>query len=842
MTSIITPIIKIIYDACHSIYMHLPHLAQTPSTSTPAFVDTSKLSPKQFRSKLLHLMMAKTSFYRTSHQVMQLIEKQLPESTREFDAFLCFHQEKLQKIREKGWLELKTNPATGGDRMKMNVQKGGLSMENFRVTFLNKTIGLVQDILRSTGCEQVGRHDAFGTDGYNSDIDTNFMPPKDMPEEMQMMEKNLIDIICFSKLGGFSGDKLDIESYIEHPSSVYGTGNPNFFFTKEGKQGFSRVEANMYFLQMRRTFKANIEGWVNFKKIQLERAFSPDYCEALAHIFVDVDTFEDNVTDDINRVMIKHSMMYPKGEENNMSRELLHEACEKIKAVIPNADKAATMSYKSSRLIKLSKQMENDKIKLKKLEPQLVQLGAILSNQALPPQLREEYTQELLGLEQEADQIKIRILMRAGLRLAYFPEGYVTHGAFQVICEREQGQRYQQTTGNALKQIELQRRLGPLEALRSIREEEQIKAIRPGLHYSRSEKTPPTHQEMISALNENLSMYINHFNHKAESSTPQESVIANSKYTERTVKMGMQLISQLYRTMAQKGVIPHCKEIEKECQEIYFITSELEKCKRQVILNYTATKELLLQRFEEKRIIGDNNKMIAAVVNVIRQNTTASLEDKNKFNLKLDAAEENEKKDVDDQDEKIKLEDVLEEARQHPKFKEDIEAVEKQTKLLNDAIAVKNKPELKRVIEKILKMGEPGGKFSKEKTLLPEDKLLILRAELAELPFIQPVYDTGITSILQARCGFPGVLKYMGYKEPIEMPEGLIKKQHKKALEITLDKLNLSSAENIEKFNQRILDLTINISNLCLQHGVGYLPGKERDQDFSLINLWQQAE
>lgn len=282
--------------------------------------------------------------------------------------FCANYEEKSNAVRKQGWDKLKKNynMTTKGD--------DGLTMEEFRAEAICHVSKLCLTVMKKLGFTSPGRHIASGTSGWKSDIDTVFFAPNDMPETVQIMEKLLFDAIFLEKFKGLPGQLFDIESYLNHAGSAFDTGFR--MKTDKGKERFSRLEFTASSLQMlRQTGGPESKDWIAYRTQLLDSAVTEDLRQAMKEIFADIEEFQKDVQNGIQKQIVKESGNVNEGVEETMSEEKLNKCCEQILKENPISEKLATMSYKTKRLIKVSEKMDECKAEISKLDSEIRSLG-----------------------------------------------------------------------------------------------------------------------------------------------------------------------------------------------------------------------------------------------------------------------------------------------------------------------------------------------------------------------------------------------------------------------------------------------------------------------------------
>ncbi|MCE5294621.1 MAG: hypothetical protein LLF94_08420 [Chlamydiales bacterium] len=148
-------------------------------------------------------------------KALETVWKQHPKLHQTITDFKNKFPWHIQQMQQSGWKQLKADYGN-----KMSVAYNGCSFQNFR----NHANIFIDNLTCQVG-KELGLSDArwvaFGTIGYNSDVDTNVKlacTPVDIDETA--FYKTLRDVVHYATFQGFSGPQLDTESYMPHAGEI----------------------------------------------------------------------------------------------------------------------------------------------------------------------------------------------------------------------------------------------------------------------------------------------------------------------------------------------------------------------------------------------------------------------------------------------------------------------------------------------------------------------------------------------------------------------------------------------------------------------------------------------
>ena len=130
------------------------------------------------------------SFEEKANELVSLLEKLCPEEAAKLRSLITEHKEYLNQLSADGWKGVKQRYKSG-----MGKDANGYSMEQFRGETVQAVSDLCLAAMKKMGYNPPGKFSATGTPGWDSDIDTVFLPPAGMPEKVQIMGKLLFDTI-----------------------------------------------------------------------------------------------------------------------------------------------------------------------------------------------------------------------------------------------------------------------------------------------------------------------------------------------------------------------------------------------------------------------------------------------------------------------------------------------------------------------------------------------------------------------------------------------------------------------------------------------------------------------
>ena len=131
----------------------------------------------------------------------------------ESSAFAARHVDKLTELREHGgWVRCKSSWSPEERREYGRLRDGAIA----------SVLTACKTIMQSIGYGDTGKTSVFGTAGVDSDIDINFIPPREMSETDQALFKVLFDAISAAAFGDEISRLLDTSFYLAHPATREG--------------------------------------------------------------------------------------------------------------------------------------------------------------------------------------------------------------------------------------------------------------------------------------------------------------------------------------------------------------------------------------------------------------------------------------------------------------------------------------------------------------------------------------------------------------------------------------------------------------------------------------------
>lgn len=780
--------------------------ALSPTPAKEAVGQQLRLSPAEYRAEVRNLMNTPGSFAEKSRLLVQLASQQNPEGAKELQAFREKHADKLEELHEKGgWKGLKNTVANDLPKKE--------SYEAFRkeaVEILTKfSVAVVKDM----GYEKPGGHAAGGTPGFDSDIDTVYdTKGADIPQAVQVAEKMMFDSVAYHTLGGLSGKMIDTESYLAHPGIESQTSGK--MISPMGKAAYTRLELSLSAMQMFRSKGSDPESadWKAYKQAQLlmaeepdqrmTMAEEPDQRMTLAAIFRDIETFEKSVETDVKKQVLSDYGV-PLQADKKITEKEINKAYDRLmKEVNPEGKKEirqeiedkAMLSYRMSRLITLSDQIDTDKALLQKNRREIQSLRTNPVGASWPATLgsniskllfkssNEKYIQDL---EQRAEKLELSIATKSALRNRFFPEGYLTQGAFNTICINEKGQSQQRK----------------MEKVQSTSQEAYDTRELRQIFYKLNdyENRQASNEEIVGSQQENLSMYTGHFGIPENDEQARKMVVNASKYCDRTMSAGIVLLGRLEEKRVLLDGLEKVVEdpIKNRASQLAEKASELEKCKRKVRFSNAAAKELLGSHL--KVLHPEKSTEIDSIVENLLKEREALAEEESltptdKLGLFLDYLEAKGLTKV-----------VLIDKDGTPWGAEELETMEKELATMEDSG----------------------------------------RERVRSLDLRPAADDAELHTILQGIVGYP-VIEKRTLKEggTQDIPNNPLLEMHGRATQITLEALDLNTKDDIDSFNEDVQDCTNQILTQCFQGGLIQKPVADAAALFDSVCLtsnWKKA-
>ncbi len=500
----------------------------------------------------------KISYIEKTYNIARFLEKHCHLEYKKLNDLIQDHPTIVNELKENSWIGLKN---VLKDAMASE-PKDHSTIEHFRNELIQAVKHLCLATMREIGFDPPGQYSSYGTAGWNSDIDTSYsaLPEKQIPEKIKILQKLMFDAIFYAKFEKSSGYMFDTECYIAHAGFVYNTEKA--IETREGKQLYSNLELNGAALQL--LMQTSEEEWTSLTNELISYA-GEEFEVPLSIAFCQIKQLDIAIDEEIAKIQTE------KG--------------------IP--EEFAIMELKTNALLEISEAMDfaND------------QLFLIDNNikKFLSSSHREE--DQLSTLKIQRDHLHLRIANLDLLRNRFFDEGYISQGAYRKVCETRGGQKYQRKIETYQGKIrELFEKDGSLKSLSKVKPE-----------FSMEQQSESSILQNIISAFENLAMYLGHFRHSLDGSNDldvlQNSIISNSKYSERILSNALDAIEQI-------EINKHEAELNEKLSSCHFISSELEKVKRKNVLNYATTKHLLIDALSKGKPEEDRETIKNAVENI----------------------------------------------------------------------------------------------------------------------------------------------------------------------------------------------------------------------------------
>lgn len=568
-----------------------PSTQSQPPSNKETEVSSNRNSADE-KSALTDALTKGSNYKEISSNAMNRVRQLAPNQMAKLASFKEQHSGMIAKLQnEGGWIGVKEQLK---DRMTTPQQDDPKSFEEFRNEAVNLTIEVCLETLKSLGFDPPGKHQASGTPGWDSDIDTPFFAPPGMPEEMQVVEKTLFDATMFEIFGTLPGRALDTESYLDHTAAAFKT--QDHISSEEGKQAFAYLEINASSLQtLRQLGGVDSPHWEQFKSQQLESC-PPESLETLEESFTNVETLQRDVDRGIETRMILENSDFDQEGVAGLTDQERADLSQSIQNEHPEAKTMATMSYKAMGLMGVSKQMDSCKDTIRSLEGKIKNLGK--QKQMLPNFLETEWGKGIKNAQSELEKNQIKLASLGLLRTSFFDEGYNTQGAFTKICFNAEGQIHQRAIENFRGDL--------LSARRSSIEDGSTLVIGrrgsiPPLKLGEGQRTQTNVQQNLSSMRENRAMYLGHFEHKVHSSdlppdqSAQKAFIATSKYSERMLSSGHAILEEIEEREPRYKNDEVFQSLKNETRETWQTSVHLEQVKRKNQLNVVCAKAALTE-------------------------------------------------------------------------------------------------------------------------------------------------------------------------------------------------------------------------------------------------------
>ncbi len=524
---------------------------------------------------------SETSFTEKVAQFMGFLEKYCQSDLLNLREIINSADRKglISELREcGGWKVLKASK-------RELMASGDPSLEKLRGEVVGMVVTLCMSVIKAIGFDPPGDHLATGTPGWDSDIDTVYLAPDGMPQNIRVLEKVMFDAIFYGALGGPPGTLFDTESYLAHAARTFQTEKQ--IVTGDGYAEYAFLELNAASFQFIMQYGSpDNPKWQAFKEAQI-RSVSPSLGLALSQSFTAVECVQRSILNGIKLQIIKdkgHAIPDEQGDIDDLVAQIKSEHSE--------AESLAIMNFKTGSLLSIGNQMQKSLDEISSLDGLLSQ--PYISSKATDLYMRQR---ELCHL---------RIATLSILRDRFFDEGYNSQGAFTKICFTSGGQIHQRGIEKFQKTL--------VKARRTDTPVHHLIAKGEGFVLGKAQKVKSsTLHDMISTL-ENLAMYKGHFAHAAgerghgevydELTGHSQALISQSKYSERVLSGALLVLEKVEAQISKiEGEFTsdilelkrQVKTIKDQLESVYFKAMELEKVKRKTQLNFTSSKYLLMK-------------------------------------------------------------------------------------------------------------------------------------------------------------------------------------------------------------------------------------------------------
>lgn len=518
------------------------------------------LSLESFKREMLELFEVEMNFKEKSERILELIVENIPDEFAKFYKFVSLHLDKIETISKKGWKGLK-GANSPRELMKSSSQPNDISYEDFRRQMVDEMNNLSIATLNAMGYPNL-KHNAFGTKGPDSDIDTVLEAPRTMPQEVQMMEKFLFDITCYQVFKDFPGKMLDSESYVQSLAKTMNT--EAMLSTETGQKGFSYLETLAAELQEYQRLSPYPGEWEKHKQNQFNiiQAHTKnnsnkkinEYNTSLNQVYKDIEEFEKDLL---------------KGFKSQLAKEGLN-----WDSASTEQRKLAEMSYKIPKLMRLSIQMDSN---------QEILRGLLVS-------LDKSSQSQKKVLQTQIDKMELEIAIFGMIRdRVACDEGYLTQGALLVtVLAGESAQVIQSRKDEIRGKLKNQYITG--EYPKSEGKRISFSLLKPAGN--------PTSLALASSIQENLYMYDGHTRalidgpKKAFYNTlkgRQEALLQHAKYAKRVGYGIKELLNILNDRLTKSNEENNKNQLElksriecslKKCSDFEKLTNNLLACKR----------------------------------------------------------------------------------------------------------------------------------------------------------------------------------------------------------------------------------------------------------------------
>ncbi|MEX1012117.1 MAG: hypothetical protein WD595_06555 [Waddliaceae bacterium] len=519
---------------------------------------------KELKKNITSILTGRSDFQSKSEALWKVIDSKLPHHTHALKAITEKHAGILDKLKAKTWLKLKATAEDG------NIKAQREDMTNFRDEIVEQMTTTCLGLLKEMGYDPPGEFSATGTVGWNSDIDTVFIAPNDMPLEIQVLTKTMFDLISHEALGGLPGPILDTESYVNHPGALLAT-EEKLSQSPKNQGELLKIEWTAIALQTLVQVGGDVKSsqWEKFKES------TPD--DWALTICKDAEEFITRIDNEITSAMfdqkgIDTSSISPK-EQMDIKGELTNDGSYQL----------ARLSYKMSALQKISQKIDTVTHSIKEKEKEILE--------------KRNINHPVDDLQSERDTLELKRAHLFTFVKFFEDEGYLTQGAFNKVCLKNEGQIHQSIV-KKYKDERMQQQLNTLPLNLQLRRKSSFSL---GVRQRRS----ASQLERLSSMLENHAMYQGHFkenmDHLNQSAT--QSLVTVSKYSHRILSSGLDLIRTFTESKKFNALQPRVKK--KFQKQIEILASakeragELEAVKRGKVISMNMTKHLLLERLNE---------------------------------------------------------------------------------------------------------------------------------------------------------------------------------------------------------------------------------------------------
>lgn len=699
---------------------------------------------------------------------------------------------------------------------------------------------------------QPGTWKAFGTPGFNSDIDNTYTPHPSLNESQKMLIKVVVDAmwadICGGETGTLSGPQADLETYLIHPGASLNTAAN--ISTVDAQATYTNMELSMGMLAMRRSNPESYQKETAALKSSVGEIFdNPDDAKALQTSFgkiaQEAEQFEKIMDEGTIAQMNKEQ---PSLKEATQERvKTAHDADHPISGT--DAYKKACLFYKSARLMTLSEQMDTAQRELQSKQKEL--------ESATPA--------NSMRLQKEMGQLQCKIGFLAAIRNSSFDEAYLTQAAYNRTCEgvtkRSPGQ---------LGARDDDANLAIINKNRAQINSNNFQII------SKPERREITVQEQALSPMEDHAKYLHKINAfeanaailndpKLEIILSQKGIIEGGKYAERVASAALAVAEEMHTDMqntpktiskleglltkiSTQSAVKESASLPNQSMQIQANKKELSQVDASQNKQVQAAKKELSQIEEMQKSAKPEQKykLMQAKYNCIHTIAQSTMAMAKEASSKLKAGPEKQAldKNIETLQKQInlladspRLTKYLEEAESTYHITSQMESLKRKfnlnretsAELLMNAFQGRKPPADPAKVNEVLMMFEPGGKLYGEE-LTPADKFNLAMGELEMRGLITTTVandqelrtkkmkgfsddvlltssNKAIDDVMKARAGFD------------RMADKDINKLHNDAQATTMKRLGLTDTAKINKYNDQLRGLSHKALLFSIKHG-----------------------